>query len=59
MAALRDAGTTHVIVHDAAFADGGAEPVKQWLISHGAVEQARDDGDVLFAIVCAESACPS
>jgi len=50
MAALRDAGTTHVIVHERAFADGQAEPVKQWLINHGAVEQARVDGDVLFAL---------
>ena len=50
MTTLRDAGTTHVIVHERAFADGGAEPVKQWLISHGAVEQTRDGGDVMFAL---------
>jgi hypothetical protein len=50
MTALREAGATHVIVHERAFADGGAEPVKQWLISHGAVEQTRDGGDVMFAL---------
>jgi hypothetical protein len=50
MTALHEVGTTHVIVHERAFADAGAEPVKHWLISHGAVEQERVDGDVLFAL---------
>lgn len=50
MTMLREAGTTHVIVHEQAFADGGAEPVKQWLVSHGAVEQTRNEGDVMFVL---------
>jgi hypothetical protein len=50
--ALRDAGTTHVIVHERAFAPGGADVVKQWLVDHFAVEIARfDNGDLLFDVV--------
>jgi hypothetical protein len=50
MATLREAGTTHVIVHERAFADGGAEPVTAWLVGHGAVESAHEDGDLLFVL---------
>jgi hypothetical protein len=48
--ALRDAGTTHVIVHEMAYADGGAEVVKQWLIAYGAHEIGRFDRDLLYAV---------
>jgi hypothetical protein len=48
--ALRDAGTTHVVVHDAAFAAGEADLVKQWLDDHFAVEIARFGGDLLYDV---------
>ncbi len=48
--ALRDTGTTHVIVHEAAYPSGGAEFVKQWLIAHGAIEHGRFRTDVLFEL---------
>ena len=48
--ALRDAGTTHVVVHDAAFAAGEADLVKQWLDDHFAVEIGRFGGDLLYDV---------
>jgi hypothetical protein len=48
--ALRDAGTTHVVVHEAAFPAGEAAVVKQWLDDHFAVEIARFDGDLLYDV---------
>jgi hypothetical protein len=47
---LRDAGTTHAIVHEAAFAAGEADIVKRWLASHGATEVGRFESDVLYAL---------
>jgi hypothetical protein len=34
--ALRDAGTSHVIVHRSGFANGQSQNVEDWLIAHGA-----------------------
>jgi hypothetical protein len=48
--ALRDAGTTHVIVHDRAFPPGEAGVIAQWLQSHFAVEIARFDDARLFDV---------
>jgi hypothetical protein len=48
--ALRETGTTHVIVHEDAYASGEADEVKRWLTDHAAREIARFDADVLFAI---------
>jgi hypothetical protein len=47
---LRDAGTTHVIVHEAALPDGDALPIEQWLTAHGAQAVGRYDSDVLYAL---------
>lgn len=46
--ALKAAGTTHVVVHAAAFPPGGADVVMRWLTDHFAVEIARFGDDVLF-----------
>jgi hypothetical protein len=48
--ALRDAGTTHVIVHEGALNAIEAQTIERWLTDHFAVEIARFDGDVLFDI---------
>ena len=48
--ALREAGTTHVVVHEAAFAPGDADVVKRWLAGHFAVEIARFGSDLLFDV---------
>jgi hypothetical protein len=48
--ALRDAGTTHVIVHEGALNASEAQTIEQWLTDHFAVEIARFDGDILFDI---------
>ncbi|MGQ0734928.1 MAG: hypothetical protein ACT4QD_14890 [Acidobacteriota bacterium] len=48
--ALREADTTHVIVHEAAYPAGEAETVTRWLTSHGAVPVGRFDHDVLYAL---------
>jgi hypothetical protein len=50
--ALRNAGTTHVVVHRAAFARvEHADAVEAWLRSHGAVElESFEDGDKLFVL---------
>jgi hypothetical protein len=47
---LRDAGTTHVIVHEGAYPAVAAETVKSWLLSNGAQERARFDGDLLYSL---------
>ena len=47
---LRDTGTTHAIVHEAAYPQGEAENLKRWLASNGATEVARFDSDVLYAL---------
>jgi hypothetical protein len=47
--ALRDIGTTHVIVHEAALPSSEAAAVEKWLDDHFAVEIARfDGGDLLY-----------
>ena len=48
--ALRDAGTTHVVVHQDAFAPGDAAFVTTWLKDHFAVEIARFGNDLLFDV---------
>jgi hypothetical protein len=48
--ALRDTGTTHVIVHEDAYAAGEADEVKGWLTRHGARALVRFDSDVLFTL---------
>jgi hypothetical protein len=49
---LKDSGTTHVVVHRAAFAQAEhADVIEAWLKSHGATELERfSDGDQLFAL---------
>jgi hypothetical protein len=46
--ALREAGTTHVIVHEAALSADEAAAIKRWLTERFAVEIARFGGDVLY-----------
>jgi hypothetical protein len=48
--ALRDAGTTHVVVHQRAFAPAEAAAIVRWLEDHFAVEIARFGDDVLFDV---------
>ena len=48
--ALRDAGTTHVVVHEQAFLPGGAEEITRWLDDHFAVEIARFEGSRLYDV---------
>jgi hypothetical protein len=50
--ALRDTGTTHVVVHRNAFArPEDADAIEAWLTSHGAIELARfPDGDILWSV---------
>jgi hypothetical protein len=48
--ALRDAGTTHVIVHERAFHDDEGAVISKWLNDHFAVEIARFEGDLLFDV---------
>ena len=48
--ALRDAGTTHVIVHEQAYPPGEADVVTRWLTDHFAVEIAHFEGDRLFDV---------
>ena len=48
--ALRDAGTTHVVVHQRAMTPAEATVITQWLNDHFAVEIARFDGDLLFDV---------
>ena len=50
--ALLESGTTHVVVHDAAFArPGDAAAVRQWLLSHdAAVVERFADGDTLYNV---------
>ena len=49
--ALKDAGTTHVVLHERAFRGDGAAIVHKWLIDHFAVEIARfDSGERLFDV---------
>jgi hypothetical protein len=50
---LRDAGTTHVVVHRNAFArPADADLVENWLRAHGAIALARfdEDGDILLTV---------
>jgi hypothetical protein len=49
---LRDAGTTHVVLHRNAFAKSeDADAVEMWLKSHGAIELERfADGDILLKL---------
>jgi hypothetical protein len=46
--ALVDAGTTHVIVHEAALPETDANMLQEWLRSHGAAESGRFERDVLY-----------
>ncbi len=49
--ALRDAGTTHVIVHESAYpAAAEADGIKQWLTWNGAKEIGRFDTDALYSL---------
>ena len=48
--ALVDAGTTHVIVHEAAMTAGEARAVTAWLDLHGARRLERFDQDILYAV---------
>ena len=49
--ALLDSGTTHVVVHDTAFANAAdAIVVKQWVESRGATRLTHQDNDTLYAI---------
>lgn len=50
--ALKDTGTTHVVVHRTAFRDGrDADIVESWLKTRGATELERfSDGDILFQL---------
>jgi hypothetical protein len=48
--ALRDAGATHVVVHEHAYPPGEAAAIARWLADHFAVEIARFDGDLLFDV---------
>jgi len=50
--ALRETGTTHVVVHRNAFANGAdADTVERWLKAHGATELERfADNDILLSI---------
>lgn len=52
---LRNTGTTHVIVHEAAYGSGRASEVHAWLIQHGATEIRRFDGDVLYELRTAKN----
>jgi hypothetical protein len=44
--ALKDAGTTHVVLHERAFRGDGAVVVRAWLTDHFAVEIARFADDI-------------
>lgn len=46
--ALQSAGTTHVIVHEAAMPPEQAPSMRTWLETHGAREVGRFDRDVLY-----------
>jgi hypothetical protein len=50
--ALKDSGTTHVVLHRNAFANAAdADTVEAWLKAHGATELERfDDGDILMSL---------
>jgi len=48
--AIRDAGTTHVIVHEGALSAEEAKVIERWLDDHFAVEIARFDGDRLYDV---------
>jgi hypothetical protein len=48
--ALKEAGTTHVVVHERAFPAGESDAITEWLDAHFAVEIARFDGDLLFDV---------
>jgi hypothetical protein len=48
--ALRDAGTTHIVVHQDAFPPGEAATITRWLEDHFAVEIARFGNDLLFDV---------
>lgn len=49
-ARLRASGTTHAIVHDAGFVGHEGAAVSAWLLDRGAVQVARFDRDVVFAV---------
>ena len=48
--ALNEAGTTHVVVHRAAFREGEAAVVESWLGARGARLVQQFDGDLLFSL---------
>jgi hypothetical protein len=50
MRALRDAGATHVLVHEGAYLGSEGKETSDALRTRGARELYRDGGDVLFAI---------
>jgi hypothetical protein len=47
---LRDAGTTHAVLHSSAMTPEQFAMTETWLRSHGATELGRFDGDPLFEI---------
>ena len=47
-AALREAGTTHGVVHDAALGPGEPQTIRAWLEARGGREIGRFDSDVLY-----------
>ena len=48
--ALRDAGTSHVIVHRSGFANGQAATVEDWLMAHGARLSQTFGDDALYVL---------
>jgi hypothetical protein len=49
-AAVRETGATHLLVHEASYADGLGARISAWAAAHGATEIAVFGGDHLFAI---------
>ncbi len=48
--AVVGSGATHVMVHERAYREAEANQIHRWLVSSGAREVARDDGDVLYDV---------
>ena len=48
--ALRDAGTSHAIVHRSGFANGQAGNVEDWLMAHGARLSQMFGDDALYVL---------
>ena len=48
--AVAGSGATHVLVHERAYRSAERDHIRQWLISGGAREIERDNGDVLYDV---------